>query len=155
MVDFDIYLQRARFLCSNRQFIWALSDCHLLASFSNFRPSYFQCSSALVQVSNFQGALILNSYESTQAVRETFSALLTQVLHNILQEAVSIFLLIRQQLQRIDQICAKALRYCMCFEYLSMINIISCLCDQKPVRLLPIVFLSTYRTPPSCMLFLH
>ena len=37
----------------------------------------------------------------------------------------------------LNQVCAQALRYCMC-----------CLYDQKSVWLLPIVFLSTDRTPP-------
>ena len=60
--------------------------------------SYLKCSRAPDQGSNTKGAHIVNLNEFTQAVRETFSALLTQVLHNILHEAVSIFLLIRQQL---------------------------------------------------------
>ena len=45
----------------------------------------------------------------------------------------------------------------MSFEYLRLINTITCLYDQKPVRWLPIVFLSTSpsRTPPSCVLCHH
>ena len=54
-------------------------------------------------------------------------------------EAVSIFLLVRQQLQRTDQICAQALRYRMRFEDLGLLNTVPCLYDQKPVRLLPII----------------
>ena len=34
-----------------------------------------------------------------------FSVFFAQVLHNILEEAVSIFLLVRQQFEHIDQIC--------------------------------------------------
>ena len=56
-----------------------------------------------------------------------------------------IFLLV---LQRIDQICAQALRYCMCFEDLGLIDTLTYLYDQKAVWLLPIVFLSTNRAPP-------
>ena len=36
----------------------------------------------------------------------------------------------------------------MCFEDLGLLNAITCLYDQKPVRLLPSVFLSTDRAPP-------
>ena len=87
---------------------------------------------------------------SAQAVRGAFSALFTQILHFNLQEAISIFLLIRQQFQRIDQICAEALRYCMRFEDLGLLNIVTCLYDQKPVRLLPVALFSTNCAPPFC-----
>ena len=69
---------------------------------------------------------------------------LTEIRHDLLYEAISILL---------DQISAKALRYCMRSEDLGLINTFTCLDDQKPVRLHPIEFLSTYRTPPSRVLF--
>ena len=56
-----------------------------------------------------------------------------EVRHNVLYEAVSIFLLVRQQLQRIYQISAQALRYCRRFEDLGLIDIFTCLYNQKPV----------------------
>ena len=73
----------------------------------------FKCSHAPVQVSNLKGTLIVNLYEFSQTFRETFSAPLTEVCYDVLHEAVSIFLLVCQQLERIDQICAQAVRYCM------------------------------------------
>ena len=42
----------------------------------------------------------------SQTLRETFPAPLTEVRHDVLYGAVSIFLLVRQQLQRINQIPA-------------------------------------------------
>ena len=146
VVDIDVRLQCTHFLSSQRQFIRIVPDHHLRASFWNFRLSYFKCSP--VQVSNHKGALIVNLYEVSQPLRETFSAHLTEVCHDVLYETVSIFLLVRQQLQRIDQICAQALRYCMCSEDLGLIDIITCLHDQEPVRKLPIVPFSTDHAPP-------
>ena len=83
VVDIDICLRCSHVLSSQRQFIRIFPDHHLRASFWNFRLSYFKTSHAPVQVSNLKGAFIVNVYEFTQAVRETFSTLLTQVLHNI------------------------------------------------------------------------
>ena len=48
--------------------------------------------------------MIVNLYECSQLLRETVPAHLTKVRHEVLYEAVSILLLVRQQLQRIDQI---------------------------------------------------
>ena len=93
----------------------------------------------------FTHAFVVNFYDFSQTFRETFSALLTEVCHDVQYEAVSIFLLV---LQPIDQICAQALRYCMCFEDHGLIDTLTYLYDQKPVWLLPIVFLSTTRAPP-------
>ena len=42
----------------------------------------------------------------------TFSAHLTEVRRGVLYEAVSFFLLVRQQVQRIDQICAQVMISC-------------------------------------------
>ena len=60
-----------------------------------------------------------------------FPALLTEVCHNVLCEAISIFLLVRQQLQRINQISAKALRCCTCTEDLGLIGTFTCLYHQE------------------------
>ena len=78
VVDIDMCRPRTPFLCSKRQFIWALPDHHLWAS------SAFVFQMVPLPWANFTGALIVNSCEFTQAVRETLSALLTQVLHNFL-----------------------------------------------------------------------
>ena len=67
---------------------------------------------------------------------------LAEIRHDVQYEAVSILLLVRQQLQRIDQISAEALRYCMRSEDLGLINTFACLHHQEPVWLLPIFFSS-------------
>ena len=51
---------------------------------------------------------------------------------------------------RIDQISAQALRYRMRFEDLHLLKIFTCLHDQKPVRLPPVVLFSTNCAPPLC-----
>ena len=140
LVDVDMSLQRTHFLCSKRQFIWALFDRHLWASFWNFRPLCFEFSHALAQVSNLKRTLVVHFYEFSQPLREALPAPHTEVCHNFLFEAVSIFLLVRQQLQHINQIPADALRYCMRFEDLGLINNFTCLYNQEPVEFLPVVF---------------
>ena len=64
----------------------------------------------LAQVSNLKGTLVVNLDEFSQSLHEALPAPHTEVCHNLLCEAVSIFLLVRQQLQRMDHICAQALR---------------------------------------------
>ena len=61
-------------------------------------------SQALVQVSYLNGMMVVNLYEISQPIREP----LTEVRNDVLYEAISIFLLVRQQLQRINQIATKA-----------------------------------------------
>ena len=92
--------------------------------------------------------MIVNLCQFSQPLREALPAPLTEVRHDVLYEAVSIFLLVRQQLQRINQMSAKALRYCMRPEDLGLVNTFACLHHQEPVWLFPIIFFSTDRTPP-------
>ena len=140
MVDIDVCLPRT---LPQRQFIRTFPDNHLWASFWYFRLSCFTFSQAPVQAS----ALTVNLYEFSQTFRETFSALLTEDCHDVLCEAVSIFLLVCQQFQRIDRICAQALRCCMRFEDLGLIDTFTCLYDLEPVWLLRAVLsLHTSRT---------
>ena len=94
------------------------------------RPSYFEFSHALAQVSNLKGTLVVNLCEFSQPMHEALPAPLTEVRHDVLNEAVSIFLLVRQQLQRVNQISAKTLRYCTCFEDLGLF-FLSPVCTTK------------------------
>ena len=91
------------FLCSKRQFIWALPDSYLWVSFWNFRRSYFKFSHALVHVSYLKGTMIVSLHEISQLIREALPAPLAEVRQDVLYEAVSILLLVRQQLQRSNQ----------------------------------------------------
>ena len=88
----------------------------------------------------------LSVFMNSQPLREALPAPHTEVCHNVLYEAVSIFLLVRQQLQRINQISAQGLRYCMRFEDLGLVNTFTCLYDQEPVWLLPIVLFLLHRS---------
>ena len=65
-----------------------------------FGPSFFKGSQAFVQVSYFQGTMIVNMYEFSPNLREALPAPLAEVRHDVLHEAVSIVLLVRQQLRR-------------------------------------------------------
>ena len=91
-------------------------------------------------MSYFYGTMIVNLCQFSQPLREALPAPLTEVRHDVLYEAVSIFLLVRQQLQRINQMSAKALRYCMRPEDLGPVNTFACLHHQEPVWLFPIIF---------------
>ena len=50
---------------------------------------------------------------------------------------------------------SQALRHCMRLKDLGLVNTFACVHHQEPVRWLPVVFFSTDRTPPTCMLFLQ
>ena len=69
-----------------------------------------------------------------------------------LNRAVTIFLLIRQQLERVDQIVTSPLRRCMRFEHLRFIGIGTELHHQYSVGRSPFVLASTSRTPPAAVL---
>ena len=79
---------------------------------------------------------------------ETPPAPLAEFRHDVLYEAVSIFLLVHHQFQRINQVPAEALRYCMRFGDLGLVDTFACLHHQEPVWLLPIMCVSTDRAPP-------
>ena len=69
-----------------------------------------------------------------------------------LYEAVSILLLVRQQLQRINQIPAEATRYCMRSEDLCLVNTFACLHHQEPVLVASNhIFLHKSRTTSLCV----
>ena len=87
--------------------------------------------------------LFIHPDEVSQAVREIFPASFAEVCHNVPLETVSILLLIRQQLQRIDQNFVQELRHRMRFEDLRLLKTVTCLQDQKLVRLPPVILFST------------
>ena len=153
VVDIDTRLPRTHFLSSKRQFILALPGRQLWISFFSSRPSYLKRTPSLPSGVLLQGTMIVNLCEVSQPLRETLPAHLTEVRHDVLYEAVSILLLVRQQLQRIDQIPTSALRYCMRFEDLGQVNTFACLHHQEPVWFPPSIFFSTDRTLPMCVLF--
>ena len=137
VVDIDVCLPRTHFLCPKCQFIWTLPYRHLWATFWYFRTSYSEFSDSLTQVSNLMGTLVINLYEIPPPFCEALPAPITEVRYDVLYEAVSIFLLLRQQLQRINQMPTKASRYCMRFEDLGLVNTFACLHHHEPDWLLP------------------
>ena len=62
------------------------------------------------------------SFFFSQPLREALPAPHTEVCHDVRYEAVSIFLLVRQQLQRSNQMSAQSLRYCVRFEDLGLVS---------------------------------
>ena len=66
--------------------------------------------------------MIVNLFEIPQPIREALPAPLTEARHDVLYEAVSFFLLVRRQLQRIKQMSTKSLRYCIRFKDLGLVN---------------------------------
>ena len=64
--------------------------------FFSFRPSYLTDLKPSPQLSYFKGTMIVNLCEVSQTLCEALAAHLTEVRHDVLYEAVSIVLLVRQ-----------------------------------------------------------
>ena len=89
--------------------------------------------------------MIVNLYQFSQPLGEAPPA--QRLVTMLCMRPSPSCLLVRQQLQRINQMSAKALRYCMRSEDPGLINTFPCLHHQEPVWLLPIVvFLRRSRT---------
>ena len=71
-----------------------------------------------------------------------------------LKRAITIFVLVRQQLERMDQVVTEPQRRCVRFGHLRFIGIDTELYDQYPVGCSPVVLASTGRAPPIAMLLL-
>ena len=98
-------------------------------------------SQASLRCPTSNGTMIVNLYELSQPLREAFLLPSPRfVMSHWSVGDVSILLLIRQQLQCINQIPAEALRYCMRSEDLGLVNTLACLHHQEPVWLLPTIF---------------
>ena len=72
--------------------------------------------------------------------------------YNVLNRTVTISLLVRQQLERIDQVFTQTLRYRVRFEDLCLSGTDSCLYHQQPVGRSPFIFFSTDCAPPTAVL---
>ena len=98
--------------------------------------------------------MIIHLDEVPQAVRETFPASFAEVCHKCsVGDRVSIFLLIRQQLQRIESNSSQNPYGTACALKTLDCSTLSppCLHDQKPVSVASsFTFLSTNRAPPHC-----
>ena len=102
-------------------------------------------------LTNFAGTMIVQVSEASQHVHNTFPASFLQARNNVLNRTVTIFLLVRQQPERIDQIFTKPLWRRVRFEHLCFIGIGTELHHQCPVGRIPFVFSSTHRAPATAM----
>ena len=103
------------------------SPLGILLELSAFVRCISPCPGSSIQLKR---TLVVNLFDISQLVREALPAPHTEVCHNVLHEAVSIFLLVRQRLQRLNQMSSQALRYRMRFEDLGRL-ILSPVCTTK------------------------
>ena len=61
-------------------------------------------------MAHVHGTAIINSNEVSQALHNSSSASFTKACYNTLDWAIAIFLQVRQQLERIDQVLTQTLR---------------------------------------------
>ena len=88
----------------------------------------------------------------SESIQNSSSASFTKNCHNTLHWAFSIFLLVRQQLERIDQVFTQTLRYRMRFEDFCLAGTDSCLYHQQPAGRSPFMFFCTDCAPPTAVL---
>ena len=101
-------------------------------------------------MAHVQGTVTVNFEIVSQALHNSFSASFTKACYNTLDWAITIFLLVRQQLERIGQVFTQTLRSRMRFENLCLLKTFSSLQDQQPFRLPPVILLSTNCAPQLC-----
>ena len=65
---------------------------------------------ASTQVAHLHCTVIVRCNEASQSVRDAFPTFLIQALNNFLNGTFTVFLLVRQQLERIDQVFTKCWR---------------------------------------------
>ena len=117
-----------------------------------FRSHDLEGPLASTQVAHVHWTVIVRCNEASQSVRNTFPAFLFQAHENVLNRTFTIFLLVRQQLERIHQVFTKSLRDRVRPENLRFIFVCANLHNQNPGRCSP--FLSFFKdcTPPTAVL---
>ena len=85
-------------------------DLHLGASLFARWPSYLRRPCTFLQVAHLQGTMIIDFKKVSQALHNSFSVSFTKACYNTLDWAISIFLLVGQQLERIDPVFTQTLR---------------------------------------------
>ena len=103
-------------------------------------------------MAHVQGTVIVNLKKNSQALHNSFAASFTLACYYTLDRAIYIFLLVRQQLERIDQNFTQTLRCRMGFKNFCPTGITTCLYHQQPVGRSPFLCFSTYRAPPTAVL---
>ena len=145
----DPRFQRVKFFRSQRQIIHSFSWNFRTVSI-HFRPHDFERPLASTLVTHLHCTVIVRRNKASQPIRNTFPAFLFKAHDNVLNRAVTIFLLVRQQLERIDQVFAKSLHDHVRPKNLHFIFDCAELHHQNPVGCSPFISFST--TPPTAVL---
>ena len=80
-------------------------------------------SCALTQMTHVHRTTVIRLEKASQPVHDASSASFVHACYNALNRAITIFLLVRQQLERIDQVVTQPQRRCVRFEDLRFIGI--------------------------------
>ena len=97
---------------------------------------------------------VIRSDENSQPVHNSCSASFVQACYNALNRAITIPLLVRQQLKRIDPVVTQPQRRCVRFEHPRFIGIGTEVHHQYPVWRSLFVLVSSSRAPSVAMLLL-
>ena len=79
---------------------------------------------------------------------------LLKALHHHVDWAVTIFLLVCQDLERVDQVLTDSVWRRVCSKHFSRLEVRAVLYDQDSVQIPPVVPATTCRTPPVALLLL-
>ena len=101
-----------------------------------------------MQISNFHCFVIVHCKELPEPVHCSAATSLQQTWKNCPNWTVAIFLLVCQELQRVDQVVAGSLWCRMSPKNFCVSVVRAVLYDQDPVRGPPIILAATSRTPP-------
>ena len=107
---------------------------------------------ASTEVAHLHCIVIVRCNEASQSDRNTFPAVLFQAQDNVLNRTVTIIVLVRQQLERFDQVVTKSLRDRVRPEKCRFIFVCAELHYQNPVGSSPFKPFSTDCTPPTAVL---
>ena len=102
------------------------------------------------KMAHIRGRVVVNFNKVSQALHNSFPSCFTKASYNTLDWVITIFLLVRQQLERIDQIFTQTLRCRMRFKNLCLTgtNTICSSTDRAP----PAAVLCSGRYPPNVVL---
>ena len=87
----------------------ALSAWNFRTVSIHFRPHDFERPLASTLVTHLHCTVLFRRNKASQPIRNTFPAFLFQAHYYVLNRTVTIFLLVRQQLERTDQVFTKSL----------------------------------------------
>ena len=120
-----------------------------------FRSYDIEGPRAPAQMAHLHGTIIVRCNEASETIRDTFPAFFfSQARNSVLNRTITVSLLVRQQLERIDQVLTKSLRDRMRPENFRFICVCAELYHQNPVGCSPFIFSSRDKPPPTVVLLL-